>query len=343
MNFRDIAGKLGVSIATVSRVYNRKSGVNKEIRERIEAELVESGYRREEKADALSAEENGLAMIIFVVYEGENYNVERSADYFAGILLGAEKAAKELGYILSVVRVKADNFESFMADSREVNLSKGVLLFGSELTSDKFGVLDKCPVPVMVIDNEMKRKSYNSVCVDNYDGTYKALEYLKELGHRKIGFFAPRCPIGGMPLREKYFYEIMPQLGLETDRRFIAKADHVLLEGVRQLNEYLDNAKELPTAFFAANDSIGVSAIMALKQHGYSVPEDVSIIGFDDVNIGNASDPQLTTMRIDLAAIGKISIKRLSELIDGDENVQHIYIETSLVIKESTKAVFGQG
>ena len=343
MNFRGIADKLGVSIATVSRVYNGKPGVNKEIREKVEAELANNGYGPGEKTDPDSAEKNGLAMIVFVVYEGENYNVERSADYFAGILLGAEKTAKKLGYLLSVARVKQDNFESFITESREVKLSKGVLLFATELTDDRLDILDKCPVPIMVIDNEMKLKSYNSICVDNYYGTYKALEYLKKLGHRKIGFFAPTCPIGGMPLREKYFYEIMPELGLETDKRFIAKADHVLLEGVRQVNEYLDNAKELPTAFFAANDSIGVSAIMALKQHGYSVPEDISIIGFDDVNIGNASDPQLTTMRIDLAAMGEIGIRRLAELINGADNVQHIYIETSLVIKESTKAVTGQG
>ena len=337
MNFREIAKKLGVSIATVSRVYNKKSGVGRDIREKIENELKENGYSMERTGDDLGEDE--LSLISFVVYEGKNHNVERSADYFAGILLGAEKTAKKLGYLLSVVRVKAENFESFMTDSREIKLSKGILLFATELTPDEFDILDKCPVPIMVVDNEMRLKSYNSICVDNYYGTYKALEYLKSLGHRKIGFFAPLCPIGGMPLREKYFYEIMSELGLEIEERFITRVDHVLSDGVRQVNEYLDNAKELPTAFFAANDSIGVSAVMALKQHGYSVPEDVSVIGFDDVNIGNASDPRLTTMQIDLNAIGRIGVCRLSELIEGDKSVQHIYIETTLVVKGSTMPV----
>ncbi len=337
MNFRDISKKLGVSIATVSRVYNKRSGVSQEIREKIENELKENGYSLDRSLN--DTEDKDLSTMLFVVYEGKNYNVERSADYFAGILLGAEKTAKELGYLLSVIRVKDENFEGFMTDSREVKLSKGILLFATELMPDKFYILDKCPVPIMVVDNEMKLKSYNSICVDNYYGTYKALEYLKELGHKKIGFFAPLCPIGGMPLREKYFHEIMPELGLEIDKRFIARVDHVLLDGIQQVNEWLDTVEELPTAFFAANDSVGVSAIRALKQHGYSVPKDVSIIGFDDVNIGNASDPQLTTMRIDLLAIGKIGVSRLVELIDGDENVQHIYIETTLVEKESTMAI----
>jgi DNA-binding LacI/PurR family transcriptional regulator len=342
MNFREIAKKLGVSIATVSRVYNQKPGVGQDIRERIEDELKENGYCLDRSRDLDNVEEKDLALMLFVVYEGKNYNVERSADYFAGILLGAEKRAKELGYLLSIVHVNEENFEGFMTASREVRLSRGVFLFATDLTPDKFDILDGCPVPVMVVDNEMKLRSYNTICADNYFGTYKALEYLKQLGHRKIGFFAPMCPIGGMPLREKYFYEVMRELALKIDERFIVRADHVLVEGVRQINAYLDQAKELPTAFFASNDSIGVSAIMALKQHGYSVPEDVSIIGFDDVEIGNASDPRLTTIRIDLADIGRIGVNRLAELINGDKNIQHIYLETSLVVKESTRTVEGQ-
>ena len=340
MNFRDIAKEAGVSIATVSRVYNGKPGVGDTARRRIEDLLAKNNYSGENRsADIAKRKGNKLEIITFVFYESEGSKSERNEDYFARVLLGAEERAKELGYILSIVSVKTNGFEKFITGSKEVKLSKGMVILATELAKDKYHLLEKCRIPVVAIDNDMKYCSCNTICADNEYGTYKAIEYLKNLGHEKIGLLAPLYPMGGLPAREKSFYEAMQNMGLKTDGRFVIRLDHAVKAGIEEMCEYLKGSPELPTAFYATNDAIGVAAMTALKRYGYSVPEDISIVGFDDAKIGNSSDPRMTTMRINCEDIGRYSVDRLSELIGGDESVMHIYMETPLRIRGTTSNI----
>lgn len=339
MNFRDIADEVGVSIATVSRVYNGQKGVGEKTRKKIEEVLKRNNYLvdRDKRSRAMvRAEGKAPAMISVVLYEAGNHVVERNEDYFAGILMGAERRAKELGYMLSFVHIKTEDFEDYISSSKNWDLCKGILLFATELTRDKFDIIEKSDVPIVAIDNEMKGVSCNSVCPDNVYGTYKALEHLKELGHERIGLLAPLCPMGGLPAREKGYYEAMKELGLSVNEKYIIPMDHILESCIKQMDEYLDSHTDLPTAFFAVNDAIGVGATISLKKHGYNVPGDVSIMGFDDANIGNSSQPRLSTMKIDGGSIGRIAINRLDHIINGDESVIRIFLETPLLEKDST-------
>lgn len=339
MKFRDIAEELGVSIATVSRVYNGQKGVGEKTRKKIEKVLeandycIDAGTRNR----ALNGiEKKNFALITFILYEGGNHNIERNEDCFARILMGAERRAKELGYVLSIVHIKSEDFEEFITSSREIKISKGALLFASEINTEKFNSLKKCNIPIVMIDNEVGFYSYNTVAADGRQGTYTALEYLKFLGHKKIGLLGSLCPMGGLSLREESYYEAMYRMGFRINENHIVKLDHVLDAGIKQMDRYLTNNKDLPTAYFAVNDAIGIAAMISLKKHGYNIPEDISIIGFDDSNIGNSSKPRLTTMRIDFTRIGEISINRLDDVIRGDNSVLHVYMETPLLVKEST-------
>lgn len=340
MNFRDIAKEAGVSIATVSRVYNEKSGVGSDVRGQIEELLAKNNYNREKKqADSKKRKSKQPQIITFVLYEREDSKRERNEDFFARILLGAEERAKELEYILSIVSVKSDGFEKFITGSKEIKISKGMVILGTELTSDKYHLIEKCNIPVVVVDNDMKYCSCNTICADNEYGTYKAIEYLKCLGHENIGLLAPLFPMGGLSAREKFYYAAMQSMGLKTDRKFVLRLDHVVKDGIEKMCEYLNKSPELPTAFYAVNDAIGVAAMTALKRYGYSVPEDISIVGFDDSKTGNSSDPRMTTMRINCEDMGSYSVNRLSQLIDGDESVMHIQTETPLRIYGTTRNI----
>ena len=339
MNFRDIAEEVGVSIATVSRVYNGQKGVGEKTRKKIEEVLKRNNYLvdRDKRSRAMGrADSSNPVMISVVLYEAGNHVVERNEDYFAGILMGAERRAKELGYMLSFVHIKTEDFEEYITSSGNNDLCKGILLFATELTKDKFDILKKSDVPIVAVDNEMKGVSCNCVCPDNIYGTYTALKYLKELGHEKIGLLAPLCPMGGLPAREKGYYVAMKELGLSVDEKYVIPMDHVLESSIKQMDEYLESHTDLPTAFFAVNDSIGVGATISLKRHGYKVPRDISIIGFDDANIGNSSQPRLSTMKIDCGSIGKIAINRLDQIVKGDNSVIRVFLETPLLEKDST-------
>ncbi len=147
------------------------------------------------------------------------------------------------------------------------------------------------------------------------------------------------CPIGGMPIREEAYYKAMNNLGLDIDNKFIVRLDHVLDSALMGMREYLKEITELPTAFFASNDTLGVAAMITLKQYGYKIPEDISIIGFDDANVGNFSEPHLTTLQVDCRNIGRVSVNRLMDIIGGDKYIQHIFVETPLLVKGSTRAI----
>lgn len=339
MNYRDIAKEIGVSIATVSRVYNGQKGVGEETRRKIEEVLKKNNYiidRYNDNYEIGNDENNNHKMITAVLYETGNHVVERNEDYFAGILMGAERKAKKIGYMLSFVHVKSENLEKFITEAKELKFTKGILLFATELSRDKLDIIEKCEIPIVAIDNEMKGISCNCICPDNIYGANTAIKYLKKLGHEKIGLLASLYPMGGLPAREKGYYEVMKELGLPVKDEYIIRLDHVLESGIVQMDKHLEKNTELPTAFFAVNDSIGVSATISLKNHGYNIPKDISIIGFDDANVGNSSQPRLSSMRIDCGIIGEMAINRLDQLIGGDKSVIRSYLETPLLVKEST-------
>ena len=333
MNFRDIAKQTGVSIATISRVYNGKSGVGKNTRLIIEKALADNYHK--EKNKTTKKPKTGQ-MLTFFIYEGKNHVIERNEDFFTGTLMGAERSLNELGYLLNIVRVNENNIFKILDKIVVDGQSMGILLFATELSNKQCCLLEKYKIPIVTLDNCMEYYSLNSVCSDNEFGTFKALEYLKKLGHTEIGLLAPYSPMGGLGKREKGFYESMNMLGMKVNEKYVVKLDHVFDVGKVQMDRWLAKGPKLPTAFYGVNDQIAAAAMKSLKEHGISIPKDISIVGFDDANIGDFVNPRITTMRVDCLKMGEIAVNRLMQMIEGDSSVLHIELETPLVIKDST-------
>lgn len=333
MNFREIAKQAGVSITTVSRVYNGKTGVGRSTRLKVENLLKESLYYDGLAKKAANSESQPLKIITFVIYESEHYILERNEEFFSKILIGAEKKANELGFLLNIVRLDYRDLSDLIINSKNVS---GLIILAADISFEQCEILEKSNIPVVVVDNSIAYSSVNSISADNAYGTYKAVSYLKELGHREIGLLAPCIPMDGLSKREKSFYEVMDLLGLNINPGHIVKLDHIFDIGVAQMDKYLALNTDLPTAFFATNDTIAAEAIHSLKQQGYRIPEDISIIGFDDANIGNFSEPRITSMKIDCMKLGELALNRIVEIQKGDKSILHTYIDTPLIIKEST-------
>lgn len=333
MNFREIAKQAGVSITTVSRVYNGKTGVGRSTRLKIENLLKESLYYGSLAKKAANSESQSMKIITFVIYESEHYILERNEEFFSKILIGAEKKANESGFLLNIVRLDYRDLSDLIINSKNVS---GLIILAADISFEQCEILEKSNIPVVVVDNSIAYSSVNSISADNTYGTYKAVSYLKELGHKEIGLLTSRIPMDGLSKREKNFYEVMDLLRLNVDPGHIVKLDHIFDAGVAQMDKYLSFNNDLPTAFFAVNDTIAAEAIHSLKQHGYRIPEDISIIGFDDANIGNFSEPRITSMKIDCRKLGELALNRIVEIQKGDKSILHTYIDTPLIIKEST-------
>lgn len=313
MTIKEIAREAGVAMSTVSLVLNDKPGVRKETRERITGFLLANGYQIRTRETA----ENPGGEIRFLRLIASNHINERNHEFFTDLLNGAERCARQKGYDFSFSNVMADEMEAVLLElgSRE-NLA-GVLMLASELKEENLSALLRYERPLVLLDCPVEQGMLNCINTDNISGAYAAVGELYRQGHREIGFLRGEVEIGGMHSRYEGYRKAMHSLGLPIREEHIICVDTIVDVATEQLLARCKDAGRLPTAFFACNDLIGAGAVRAFQQMGYRVPEDISIIGFDDVQICSFVTPPLSTMRIDRFRMGELGVERLAALGRG--------------------------
>lgn len=316
MTIKEIAREAGVAMSTVSLVLNNKPGVRKETRARVAAFLVANGYTIREAAPA----ETGHGEIRFLRFIASNHISERNHEFFTDLLNGAERRAREQGFDFSYANVPAGEFAAAIRalETRE-NLA-GVLVLASELNAEGLPPLLHYPGPVVLLDTPLDYCPLNSINTDNVGGAFAAVRELYRQGHREIGFLRGEVEIGGMHGRYEGYCKAMQALGLTVNPSHVIRMDTIVEVAAKQMLSSLDGLDAMPTAFFACNDFIAAGAIRALLQVGYRVPEDISIIGFDDVQICSFVSPPLSTMRIDRSRMGELGVERLLALRQANKD-----------------------
>ena len=187
---------------------------------------------------------------------------------------------------------------------------------------------------MLLLDSDFRFESFSSVSIDNCEAGYQAGKLLISKGHRRIGFIDSVLPFNNMKDR---FSGLLTALS-EAD---LSCAEHVMVEptmegATRDMAQWLRDGGQLPTAFFAGNDIMAIGASMALKQAGYKLPSDVSIVGMDDMPLCLVAEPALTTIRVDKQQLGMIAVDRLIDMIENDEKVyQRIRMSVSTVERQS--------
>ena len=159
----------------------------------------------------------------------------------------------------------------------------------------------------------------SAVLMNNESSSRQATEYLIGKGHRKIGYLKGSVRILNFVRRCRGFQQVMQENGLDGDE-FVITVGPSIVDSYKAMQEYVAAKKPLPTAFFADNDMIALGAMKALQEGGYKVPEDISIIGFDDIPFCEAFNPGLTTMKVHNKELGEVAVHMLVELIDNNGN-----------------------
>lgn len=316
MTIKEIAREAGVAMSTVSLVLNDKPGVRKETRERITGYLLANGYR----IRTHEAEDNQGGEIRFLRLIASNHINERNHEFFTDLLNGAERCARQKGYDFSFSNVTTDEIEQVMQelDGRE-NLA-GVLMLASELKDENLPALLRYEGPLVLLDCPVEQGPINCINTDNVSGAYAAVGELYRQGHREIGFLRGEVEIGGMHSRYEGYCKAMRSLGLPIRDEHVICVDTIVDVATEQILARCKQPEQMPTAFFACNDLIGAGAVRAFQQLGYRVPEDISIIGFDDVQICSFVTPPLSTMRIDRFRMGELGVERLIALRCGKKD-----------------------
>jgi LacI family transcriptional regulator len=329
MTIRQIAELAGVSIATVSRVMNGRNDVSPETRELVRRVIRENGYSANRSARGLSAGRSGLiGVLVPLVYPA----------YFSGILAGAAEALSErdMRLVLSPTGHEHDR-EVSLLDRLMHGLADGALIVLPEESSEeleqlldqhyRFVVID----PLMPLDDGIP-----SVSAAHTAGAHAAMQHLLGLGHRRIA--AITGPPGWVATedRRRGYHAALAAAGILPDPELELEADFEIDGGFRAAGRLFE-LPDPPTAIFAFNDNIAIGAIQAARARGIAVPEDVSIVGFDDVEHATIVTPALTTVRQPLAEMGRTAVSLLARLIEGQQfETLHVELATRLVVRDST-------
>lgn len=338
MTVREIAKRAGVAASTVSLVLNNKPGVRKETREKVAAMLVENGYtiRKNESKPSAHGE------VRFIRYLSRTHSRERNEDFFVGVLNGAEQRAHQSGCKFGLSSATPEQLPSLLHTLQGQSDLLGVVFLASELSDEQIPYLQSFSRPIVMVDMplQLEHHPFNGINTDNSDGVFRAVQRLYAMGHRSIGFLRGETEIGGLYSRYVAYQNAMQALGLTIHKEYVLRIDPQYEIAVREMGEYLKDHPALPTAFVGANDIIAAGCVRALQQAGYRVPEDVSIIGFDDGAMSTFISPPLTTLRINRARLGSLAVERLINLgAVPDDVVIKSTVSVMLIERESARSL----
>jgi LacI family transcriptional regulator len=197
----------------------------------------------------------------------------------------------------------------------------------------------KLPTPIVFIDTYFPASVYDCIDIDNADGVFRAVEHLFTEGHRSIGLVKSIYEAKNFKMREYGFSESMEHFSLPIKKEFICAVDPAFDRSINDFSKFLYNASSLPTAFFCMNDMIALGCMKALQKHNYKVPEDVSIVGFDDLPSSSLAEPPLTSIQVSHHQIGRRAVERLTEkIMSPDDNFpENILVPNKLIIRESVR------
>ncbi len=325
----DVAKKSGCSITTVSRALNNYSDINATTKENILKVCKELNYMPSSSARSLSTKRSGTIGVIF----SEILGLGITHPFFSGVIENFRRAIEGQGYdLLFISKEIGDSTYSYIDHCKYRNID-GVIVVNA--VDNDSGVLEiiKSTIPVVLIDNPMKGAS--SVSSDNRAGVQQAIDYLVQLGHSRIAHISGNHEAYATKVRKEAFINAMERHSLAIPEGYIEEGGYFSEDGGFLAMQKMLALPKRPTAVFAAGDAMAVGAIRAIREQGLSVPQDISVIGFDDIEIARFISPSLTTVRQDSIALGRTAAELLLSYLDKDREYENNPIPVELVCRES--------
>ncbi|MBR7834108.1 LacI family DNA-binding transcriptional regulator [Actinospica durhamensis] len=325
VTIRDVAEQAGVSVATVSKVINDRYGVAAETMARVQGVIRELGYEASLVAQSLRNHRTNVIGIL--VADLEPFSTE--------LLKGAADAIRGSGFELVVYSAGGRPGDVGGWEKRYLSRLSGTLVDGAVLVTPT--VVDvQYGSPVVAVDPHTGSSSLPSVDADNLRGGRLATEHLLGLGHRRIGMLAGRADLESAQLREQGYREALAAAGVPVDDTLVRVGGYDPNLS-RLVAQELLTGPQRPTAVFAANDVTAIATIEVAQQLGLRVPEDVSVVGFDNIPESALCVPPLTTVNQPIRTMGERAVELLIRLI-REQPVEHTHLTlaTELVVRASS-------
>ncbi len=321
-----IAAEAGVSLPTVSRVLNGRSDVAPATRERVEELLRTHGYQRRGSRSA------GRARLVDLVFN------DLDSPWAVEIIRGVESVAHAdgVGTVVSAIHRRPSAAREWL-DNLAARASDGAILVTSELDPELHAELRTLRGPAVVVDPAgVPTLDVPTIGATNWAGGVSATEHLTGLGHRRIGFVAGTPTLWSSRARLDGYRAGLDKAGLPFDPELVGEGDFSYEAGFRAAARMLELPAP-PTAIFAANDQMALGVYEAVRRRAMRVPEDVSVVGFDDLPESRWSSPPLTTVHQPLSQMGALAARTVLRLVNGEAlESPRVELSTELVVRYST-------
>jgi LacI family transcriptional regulator len=313
MNIKKIAEIAKVSPATVSLALNDRPGISPLTRERI-LQISESLRRENDQKKVFGRSLKGSVRFLKITKHG--HIVNRDHDVFiASYIDGLDGEAHTNGYRLELTNLAAPEIPDFIGHLGGVRI-EGLIVLGTELSHDDLRPFEALDMPVVVIDTSYDLLKLDFVDMNNEEAVFQIVKYFKENNHRDVGLLWSDVEARNFELRHKYFPHALRHFALPFNPDYVYIVDSTYGGAYQGLCQILNKAGRLPTAIFSSNDLIASACMKALRERGIRVPDDVSIIGFDNLPLSEMLDPPLTTMNVSKNQIGRWAMKLIVDRYD---------------------------
>lgn len=326
----DVARRAGVGVGTASRVLNNEASVSEEKRRRVLEAIEELGYRPNAIARSLKVSRTKTLGVIIP---------DVSNEFYSEIVRGAEDAARGERYniLLCSTDGKSEK-EGHAVSMLSEKLVDGIIMLSYDLSGDILRSLHEADIPVALIATLLEEDAFITVNISNYQASRQAVEYLLGLGHRRIAMIAgPERDRDGGENRLAGYQAALAESGIGYDPVLVERSGGYTYEqGYLCMQRILERNTGL-TAVFAASDHIAMGCIRALWDRGVRVPEDVSVMGFDNLSITNYAIPPVTTVDQPRYEMGRLAAEKICQILDGQTvEERHFVLTHSIVCRSST-------
>lgn len=322
----DVVAKSGVSLVTVSRVLNNVASVRESNRQKVLQAIKELDYRPNSAARSLARGTTGLIGLTLITLKDT---------IFDGIVQAVNECLEEQGYFLALsifspIKGDSDKQNNFLFQEDRVD---GIIVL-SPLDEERYVLeLKRKKIPFVIIDNHIENTSALTVNVDNYLGGYEATKHLLSLGHTRIAHVSGPEHFLSVRERRRGFEKALADEGLSPI--IVSNTDFGIRCGFQIAKEWIHSGT-IPTAVFAGDDGLALGVMEAFQSEGYRIPQDISVIGYDDQVFASEIHPRLTTIRQPMEQMGQQAVRLLLKLIQGSKRNASVLLQPNLIIREST-------
>jgi len=327
ITLKKVAEKAEVSVNTASRAINNKPDINEETKKRILKVAQELGYVRNDTAVALRTKKTGTIGVVIA----DNRN-----PFYAEVLNGMEEATREKNYHIILANTQRD----YKKEEEAINLLlakrvDGLLITPVQDIDDDIKNLIDANIPFVVVGRDFENIEVDAIYNDEVKGGFLATEYLIKKGHKRIALidgFLYKSPAKG---RLEGYKKALNKYRISLDESLISVGDINIEDGYKRTKQMLEKNLDF-TAIFAYNDMMAFGAMQAIKEKDLRIPEDIGLVGYDDIPFSSLITPPLTTIRLKKQELGTESVKLLLSRINGNRKItKKVMLGVELQIRES--------